>query len=184
MSSKVLLGILLAVLQLSLMQSAQAIMITLDDPAPTVIRPTTGFTEVNFTGHIDLSDGYEPGSIQASTLVNTLGDQLDSMFPMPRFDAGQFNVAGILFSVLVSAEDALGLYRFVDLASMSPVFIRYFECPVGSTTDCNSSTVNYSLNIVDGVNIPEPLSLALLAVGLLALCRAVRSSSAHTHHRS
>ena len=183
MSSKVLLGILFAFLQVCAMHGAHAIVVTLDDPSPTVVRPATGFTEVNFTGHIDISDGFEPGSIQASTLVNEIGDQLDGQFPMPRFDTGRFNVAGVLFSVLVGAND-LGLYRFITLASRDPVFIRYFECPVGSTTGCNSSTVNYSLNVVDRIAAPEPLSVALFAVGLLGLCWSVRSSGQQARQRS
>lgn len=174
MSRRTLLAILVGVLHFTLLPTAQAIMVRLDEPARTVARPLDGSIEVLFTGTIDIGAGFEPGSIQASTLVNEIGDQLDSGFPIPRFDTGRFNVSGVLFSVLVSATDALGSYQFGDFALLEPAFIRYFECPIGSTTGCNSSTVNYSLNIVDRVATPEPAAFALLGAGLLLLSFAVR----------
>jgi hypothetical protein len=175
MCYRIMVGI--ALIMLIGMQPADAIVITLDEPSPTVVRPVTGTTEVNFTGRIEIADGFEPGTIQGSTLFNENGDRLDVGFPMPRFDSGRFNVAGVLFSVLVSATDSLGLYSFGNFELKTPVFLRYFECPIGSITGCNSSTVNYSLNIVAAAGVPEPSMPALIGMGILALLLVTRRPS-------
>lgn len=162
--------------------AANAIMITLDDYAPTVVRPLSGTTQFDFIGHIDISPGFKPGSIQASSLRTATGAVLGTPFPIPRFDSatGGFALDGVLFSVFVSASDALGLYQFGNLALTSPSFIRYFECPITSGTGCSmdvarSATVNYSLNLVDAVAVSEPRTLALFALGLMFVAFMRRS---------
>jgi hypothetical protein len=166
--------------------AANAIMITLDDYAPTVVRPSSGIAQFDFIGHIDISPGFKPGSIQASTLRTATGATLGSRLPIPRFDSatGTFALEGVLFSVFVSASDALGLYQFGNPELTSPSFIRYFECPITSGSGCimevaRSATVNYSLNLVDAVQVPEPWTLALFTLGL-TLAAFIRRSYLRT----
>jgi hypothetical protein len=136
--------------------TAHAIAITLDNPDQTVVRPTSGVTTVDFTGHISIDDGFDgPGYIAYSAMTAT-GDFLQ--FPLPLLT---FNTDGILFSLQVAATDALGLYNLNFFSS--PLFLQIYECPRVSG-ECPGAAVNYSLNVVAAA-VPEPATFGLLAIG-------------------
>jgi len=156
-------ALLVATSTLMMVGNANAIAISVDNTALTVVRPTSGTTQVNFTGHITISDGFEITSATSSSLWTAGGTLISSVFPDPTF-----NLDGILWSVTVSATDALGLYAF-DSSLSSPAFILFSECPIGGGF-CNSTgRINYSVNIVDSLPVPEPTPVILLGLGLLSL---------------
>lgn len=141
--------------------NAHAIFVTLDDNSLTVTRPLSGTTVVDFIGQVTLSTGYEAQGGVLSSLWTAGGDMIDSSFP--NFT---HNLSGVLFSVTVSAVDGLGLYAF-DSTLSSPAFVNFAECQIGGGS-CNNFGVNYSLDVIEAT-VPEPASVALMALGLVGL---------------
>jgi hypothetical protein len=153
---------------LTIVRPAHAITVTLDDDALTVVRPASGTTQVDFTGHIVVTDGFELALVGESSLYNELGNSLAaSPFPLLTF-----NVDGVLFSLIVSATDALGTYAFFTPPTV-PAELTYFECPIGGGLCNGSNTVHYSLNVT-AASVPEPSTLALFGLGLVSLVAARR----------
>jgi PEP-CTERM motif len=142
---------------------AHAIIVTLDDSSLTVARPLSGTTQVDFTGSITLTDGFELALASESPVYNEHGDAL----ALTLFPSLTFNMNGVLFSLIVSATDALGTYQWfapgTELASFT-----YFECPHGGGVCNGSGPINYSLNVVTAA-VPEPATLGLMAVGLAGI---------------
>lgn len=143
---------------------AQALLFTLDQSALTVARPSSGTITVDFTGHITPDAGYDccGGIIDA---LYTATKQSLALSPIPTDPlslTGPFD--GVLFSLTVSATDALGLYAY-DLFG-APVSYGIYDCPpLGG--QCLGAAVTYSLDVVAAV--PEPASFALFVTGLLGL---------------
>ena len=108
--------------------TSHAILVTLDNPNQTILRPTTGTTTVSFTGNIDITgSGHRLTSAAATSLWNASGDLVEGRFPRPTFD-----LTGVLFTVLVGATDS-GLYAFDSLLT-NPAYILFAECPLGAAT--------------------------------------------------
>jgi hypothetical protein len=142
----------------------------MDNPNQTIVRPTSGFVDVDYTGTIGLTDGFEVELASVTPLLTAFGDLIGGGFPLVTF-----NSAGVLFSVRVLSTDVLGLYdRTYDLTS--PASVTFFECPIAGGL-CNGDVVRYSLNVVDRLPVPEPTALALLGAGLLAGLGASRRRS-------
>lgn len=156
-------GLIIVASALIAPRPAHAIVVTLDDNDLTVVRPLTGTTQVDFIGHITVTDGYELSVASLSPVFNASGDALAlSLFP-----SLSFNQNGVLFSLFVSATDALGTYAFFQPSTVL-ASITWFECPVGGGF-CNSSgAINYSLDVVARA-VPEPATLGLFALGLVGL---------------
>jgi hypothetical protein len=93
-------------------------------------------------------------------LWNASGDLVDGTFPHPTFD-----LTGVLFTVLVGATDS-GLYAF-DVSLTNPAFTIFSECAFEGHTCNNTGRVNYSINVVDSLNVPEPATLSLFGAALL-----------------
>ena len=140
--------------------TSHAILVTLDNPNQTILRPTTGTTTVSFTGNIDITEGYRLTSAAASSLWTASGDLVEGRFPRPTFD-----LTGVLFTVLVGATDS-GLYAFDSLLT-NPAYILFAECPLGGGYCNNTGRLNYSVNVVDSLNVPEPATLSLFGAALL-----------------
>jgi len=126
----------------------------------TILRPTTGTTTVSFTGNIDITEGYRLTSAAASSLWTASGDLVDGVFPRPTFD-----LTGVLFTVRVGATDS-GLYAFDSLLT-NPAYILFGECPLERGSCNNTGRLNYSINVVDSLSVPEPATLSLFGAALL-----------------
>ena len=148
---------------------ANAIMVTLDNASLTIERPLAGTAQADFTGTIVLTPGYDFFSTSATSLWTASGDLIGSVFPSPTFQ-----LTGTLFSVTVSATDALGLYAF-DHTLTSPAEIAFAECPTLGGA-CNNAVVSYSVNVVAPAvtRVPEPATLTLFGLGFVALIRRAR----------
>ena len=99
-------------------------------------------------------------SAAATSLWNASGDLVEGRFPRPTFD-----LTGVLFTVLVGATDS-GLYAFDSLLT-NPAYILFAECPLGGGYCNNTGRLNYSVNVVDSLNVPEPATLSLFGAALL-----------------
>lgn len=152
--------LIVAASALSAPRSAHAIVVTLDDNDLTVVRPLTGTTRVDFTGHITVTDGYELLLASETPLFNESGASLAlSLFPSLSFPGDE-----VLFSLFVSATDALGTYGFFTPPT-DPAWIEWFECPIVGGFCNGSGHINYSLNVVASA-VPEPATFGLFGLGL------------------
>jgi PEP-CTERM motif len=139
--------------------TSQAIMVTIDNPNQTVLRPTVGTTTVTFTGTIGITPGYELISASVTSLWNASGDLIIGVFP----DV-EFGVGGVLFTVLVGSTDS-GLYAY-DISLVNPARFNFAECPIPGGF-CNNAGGTYSINVVDTLPVPEPTTLSLFGVAML-----------------
>jgi hypothetical protein len=149
--------------------AANAITLTLDEYSKTVLQPASGFVQVDFTGTVTLTEGYEGGYGASSSIWNAAGDIAYGTYGNPTG-----NYTGVIFSLLIDATD-LGLYAF-DHTLLRLAYFTTSECPtVGGI--CNNATVNYSVNVVKPVtSVPEPASFTLLGASLLGLAFSTRRS--------
>ena len=154
--------------------TANAILVTVDDTSLTVVRPTSGFVDVEFTGHVEFTPGFELNAVSFTTLLYTASGDSLSFSPTP-----QFALERVLWFQRILSTDPLGLYAFSNDLS-TPAIFTFFECEIGGNTNCNSSSINWSVNVVGElppVGVPEPstLSLFLVALGSLGLILRRRS---------
>ena len=143
--------------------AANAVTIALDHPAQSVVRPDTGSIQVDFTGHIGLTAGYELLYVKVDFAEDDAGDHLS----LPSVNSGPFGWAtdGVLFSETVRSTNAPGLY--------GPVVIEYGEC---ADDTCIYAETTYSVEVTSPVDEAE--TIALMGLGLLGLAGARRKASA------
>jgi PEP-CTERM motif-containing protein len=149
--------------------TSQAIILTVDNPNQTVLRPTTGFVDVTFTGTIGITPGFELISGSATSLWNASGDLIAGVFP-----DFAFGVGGILFTVRVGSTD-LGLYN-LDSTLLNPARVGFAECPIVGGF-CNNAFTTYSVNVVDSLPVPEPSTLSLFGIAALLVGVSLRRRS-------
>ena len=140
---------------------SQAIVAHVDDLSMSAVRPLSGWVNVDFTGTIELTPGFEYVSTSISSLWTAGQDMLNDGTPYRYFPA-----PGILFSMRVWADDAAGLYAYT-FDGGTP-FVTFSECPI-SGGSCNNATFAYSLEVLEPNAVPEPASGILLAAGLAGL---------------
>lgn len=139
--------------------TSQAIIVTIDNPNQTILRPTSGTATVTFTGTIDITPGFELISASVTSLWNASGDLIAGVFPDVKFGAG-----GVLFTVLVDSTD-IGLYAY-NISLVNPALFSFAECPIGGGF-CNNAGGTYSVNVVDSLAVPEPATLTLFGAAML-----------------
>ncbi|MEC5385282.1 PEP-CTERM sorting domain-containing protein [Uliginosibacterium sp. H3] len=152
--------------------SANAIVLTLDDANLTVIRPLSGSASASFSGSYTLTPGFEFISLGIDIPYTAGGEGLDDSSPSTTFTPGAF-----VFTFTILPTDTLGLYDTYLRGGLS--MISAGECAVGGGICNNSSSIPFSITIVeggegDGNRIPEPGSLALAFLGLGGLLIARR----------
>lgn len=140
--------------------TAHAMTFTLDDYAKTVVQPSSGFIDVDFTGTITIDQGFEHAGFSAFSLWTASGDMLGDgspMFPFP------YNLTGTIFTWRVYSTDAPGHYAYrSDLVTLGRISAS--ECQIAGSA-CGSVPVNYSIDVVAG-QAPEPASVALVGAAL------------------
>jgi hypothetical protein len=150
--------------------AANAVVITLDNPVQTVVRPGSVATVVNFFGTVSFDQGT---NIFAATLVNPFLENSSTTLQFAAFPSlcpGSSSVcfsggSGLLFSFAVTPGDSLGLYGFAINSTTPATLILDGTNALGAPV---SASAPYSINIV-ATAVPEPGTLALLGLGLAAL---------------
>jgi hypothetical protein len=154
------------------MSSAFAgINVNIDNHVQTVVQPNAGFVTLVYTGTVDVLTGWDATS---ATLFFAAQENQNN-FLIGAFDAGFVNYlngnspgvdyVGTLFTVDVQSTDAVGFYD-------------YNPGGTNSRSELIVSAVNGQRSFADneyyGVQVdavPEPGSLAALAIGAAALLR-------------
>ena len=105
---------------------------------------------VNYVGYVDLASGFlDDGMFSALFGVD------------PIITSGEFHIATLTFDILAEGISSVNVAQGWDLFGPQP----YFD-PMGTEI----TNVTYIGNIVDtSVNIPEPSTLAIFALGMMGL---------------
>lgn len=146
--------------------TANAITVTLDNAHQTVVRPDTGTTRVDFTGHITIDDDY----LCCGSIQDALYDASGVFFGFPTATG---LLDGVLFYFDISDRSPLGLFAFNNTRT-DPVGYTFYDCPP-TIGICSGATVTYSLNVV-AASVPEPATLGLVSIGFLGFVVARRAS--------
>ncbi|MBS1709050.1 MAG: PEP-CTERM sorting domain-containing protein [Armatimonadetes bacterium] len=151
--------------------SQAGINFNIDNPDMSVVKPTSGFVLVDFTGTITTSAGFAP-TLDGGVELPSNGSAL---LTFDHFDAGlvayltagvaDSNYSGALFTFRVQSTDADGVY---DLSSTSLGFSPFAEAVIHAKKNGVDASDNEFLS-VKVLSVPEPACLALLALGASAL---------------
>ncbi len=145
-----------------------SLLLTLDNPNPSVGVPSSGTTLLNFTGTIQIDPGNTVSSLGFDYPFNSSLQGLIGPLGAGGFAATDtVPFVGVLFTIQVPASTSPGLY-FQRFAGGSPTFT------VGETNTLNglstSVSLAYSVNVTGpSLPTPEPSSLAMLISGGLGV---------------
>jgi hypothetical protein len=165
-------------------QARADLTLTLTDPNPTVVRPTSGSVSVDFEGTITWSLTGPSSStapvlafpfksdrhaLQANLLVSDIDIKNLINASGPSF-TGSHTVD--LFSVTVDATSPLGLYDLDSGLAGPPTLEIFVVAPDGF----HIARSSYSVNVVNAAVVPEPAThvVALSEVALIGLGLAWR----------
>jgi len=105
---------------------------------------------VNYVGYVDQSSGYLDDALFSSWRID------------PEITAKDFTIASITFGILASGTSYIDVAQGWDLDGPSPYYNAEFdEIDVSNNVDFNGINVD--------VNVPEPSTLAIFALGMFGL---------------
>jgi PEP-CTERM motif len=152
---------------------ASAIVVSLDHPELSVVRPTTGTVELDFTGHITVTTGYWLQGVKVDFPNDATGDYI--ALPKVDISLGFIPADGVLFSEVIKSTDAVGHYAY-SFGGHDPIYVEYTECPLQGAGGCNGYDAFFSVDVTAPVDEPE--TVALMGLGLLGLAsKRVRRGS-------
>ena len=149
---------------------AMPITFTLDNPNQTVMAPSSGFINVDFTGTVTLAPGFNltTGSIDMAYEA-TLTKHLDGLFTNAFaifLNGGTGTFSGAIFNVTVPAGTSIDLYSF-NSSGLSSMVTLFGSFKGGSRTLGEggiSASQAFSVKVIGGT-VPEGGS-SLLLLGL------------------
>jgi hypothetical protein len=136
--------------------SAQALSFSFDDADQLVARPAVGSVDVEFFGTLVLDPAESVTSFTLFFPYSALDGPLGVNLAGTIFGAGNAR----RFSIRVESTSPFGLYQFrQDRITPVALVYAYFD----ATGAPQSSTFDYSVEVVDGVPVPETGSFGLFA---------------------
>jgi len=152
---------LLAIVAVALLagpMAANAIIVTFDDLNPTVERPLSGSSSVDFFATVTLG----PGEVLSQGNANYAC--------LSPFECLAFDWSSTIFSeghearfrATVDSTDPTGLY------DSGPIGFYFWYTDAAGETNY-SEFVRYTVNVVEAASVPEPGTLALFGLGLAGI---------------
>src|SRR5262245_22723600 len=163
--------VILLVLSLHSAPSAQAaIILTLDNPDQTIAAPTSGVTDLIFTGTLSIPAGFSWDTIGVLFPHQATGELLFASLRQPPADYDAANnggtLTGELFRIHVPAGATPGLYNLDSTLAAPSTFHVH---ALGANENQENASAPYSVRVTSPAAVPEPGTLALTGLGMLGM---------------